>query len=123
MSWLGKYQRLTLIWWRPWLKRRLKARGYFPNPFGDQFVREWTELLLKDARQHDPIHWTTFSEEMKASPQVIETVIRDQVSIVKRDAFSRRQFLVMKQLGYFAGYTLRSLSRDAPSEKQEPDDG
>ena len=123
MRWLGKYQNLTLIWWRHWLKRRLKARGYFPNPFGHQFVREWTELLLKEASRHGPIHWTAFSEEMKVSPRVIQSVIRDQVSIAKREAFSRRDFLVMKHLGYFEGCTLRSLSGDAPREKQEPDEG
>jgi len=108
MRWLKKYQRLTLIWWRPWLKRQLKARGYFPDPFGEQFVREWTEVILKDARRHGPIDGKKFSEEMKASPQIIESVIRDQVSIAKQDAFSRRHFLVMKYLGYFEGYTLRS---------------
>jgi hypothetical protein len=108
MRWLEKYQRLTLIWWRPWLKRQLKARGYFPDPFGEQFVREWTEVILKDARRHGPIDGKKFSEEMKASPQIIESVIRDQVSIAKQDAFSRRHFLVMKYLGYFEGYTLRS---------------
>ena len=118
MRWLGKYQRLTLIWWRPWLKRRLRARGYFPDPFGDQFVREWTELLLKDVRGHGSVHWNTFSVEMKASLQVIESVIRDQVSIAKRDAFSRRHFLVMKHLGYFEGHTLRSLSKDEADRKE-----
>jgi hypothetical protein len=107
MRWLEKYQRLTFIWWRPWLKRQLKARGYFPDPFGDQFVREWTELLLKDARRPGAID-RKFSEEMKASPQIIQNVISDQVSIAKRDAFSRRQFLVMKHLGYFEGHSLRS---------------
>jgi len=118
MRWVGKYQRLTLVWWRPWLKRWLKARGYFPNPFGDQFVREWTELLLKDVRGYGPVHWKTFSEEMKASPKVIESVIRDQVSMAKRDAFSRRHFLVMKHLGYFEGHTLRSLSKDEADRKE-----
>ena len=108
MRWLEKYQRLTLIWWRPWLKRQLKARGYFPDPFGEQFVREWTEVILKDARRHGPIDGKKFSEEMRASPQIIESVIRDQVSIAKQDAFSRRHFLVMKYLGYFEGYTLGS---------------
>jgi len=108
MRWLEKYQRLTLIWWRPWLKRQLKARGHFPDPFGEQFVREWTEVILKDARRHGPIDGKKFSEEMKASPQIIESVIRDQVSIAKQDAFSRRHFLVMKYLGYFEGCTLRS---------------
>jgi hypothetical protein len=73
----------------------------------EKFVREWTELLLKDARRPGAID-TKFSEEMKASPQIIQNVIRDQVSIAKRDAFSRRQFLVMKHLGYFEGHSLRS---------------
>ena len=80
----------------------------FPRPIGEQFVREWTEVILKDARRHGPIDGKKFSEEMKASPQIIESVIRDQVSIAKQDAFSRRHFLVMKYLGYFEGYTLRS---------------
>ena len=113
MRWLGKYQDLTLVWWRPWLKRQLKARGYFPEPFGDQFVREWTELLLSNARRHGPIDGISFLEEMKASPQIIESVIRDQVSISRRNAFTRRQFLVMKHLGYFEGYTLQSPTADA----------
>jgi hypothetical protein len=107
-DWLTKYQRLTVVWWRPWLKRQLKARGYFPDPFGDQFVREWTELLLKDAHRHGPNDWTNFWEEMKSSPQMIESVIRDQVSIANQDAFTRRHFLVMKHLGYFEGFTLQS---------------
>jgi hypothetical protein len=107
-DWLWKYKRLTVIWWRPWLKRQLKARGYFPDPFDDQFVREWTELLLKDVYRHGPIDWKEFCDEMKSSPQMIEGMIRDQVSMAKQDAFSRRHFLVMKRLGYFEGYTLRS---------------
>lgn len=107
MRLLGKYHRLSFIWWRPWLKRQLKARGYFPDPFGDQFVREWTELLFKDAGRPGTIE-NSFSEAMKASPEMIESVIRDQVSISKRDEFTRRQFLVMKHLGYFQGHSLRS---------------
>jgi hypothetical protein len=107
MRLLGKYHRFSFIWWRPWLKRQLKARGYFPDPFGDQFVREWTDLLFKDAVRPGAID-ISVSKEMKASPEMIESVIRDQVSISKRDAFTRRQFLVMKHLGYFQGHSLRS---------------
>ena len=105
--WLGKYQRLTVIWWRPWLKWQLKARGYFPDPFGDQFVREWTELLLKDGHRHGRIDGMSFWEEMKSSPQMIESIVRHQASIANQDALARRHFLVMKHLGYFEGYTLR----------------
>ena len=107
-NWLRKFERLTVIWWRPWLKRQLKSRGYFPDPFGDQFVREWTELLLKEGHRHGPIDGKTFYEEMMSSPQMIENVIRHQVSIANQDAFTRRHFLVMKHLGYFEGHTLRS---------------
>jgi hypothetical protein len=106
--WLGKFQRLTVILWRPWLRRQLKARGYFPDPLGDQFVREWTELLLKDYRRHGPIDGNNFWDEIQSSPQIIESVIRHQASIADQDAFTRRHFLIMKHLGYFKGYTLRS---------------
>jgi hypothetical protein len=100
-DWLSKYQRPTVIGWQIWLKRQLKARGYFPDPSGDQFVREWTELLLKDANRNGPTDWKEFRYGMESSPRMIDIVIRDQAVITTQVALSRRHFLVIKYLGFF----------------------
>ena len=108
-DWLWKYQRPTVIWWQIWLKRDLKARGHFPQPLGNQFVRELTEMLMKDAAYWPgEIDWNQFRNRMRASTQMVEDVIRNQAELAKRDAMPPPHFLVMKHLGYFDGYIQRN---------------
>ena len=101
-DWLWKYGP-NIIWQQLALKRDLKARGYYPSPLGDDFVRELTQQLLNACviNHFGETDKKKFRNLIRRAGLMVHFVIQNQHDLSSRVSMMPSHLLVMKHLGYF----------------------